>query len=112
MKFERKSPTLPKRILLQALFAVTACASVPAFAGIDVDINVGPPPPPRVEVVPVAPAGQVWAPGFWEYAHGQYVWRRGHFQAGRPGYHWVPEAWDRRGDHHHFEEGHWEREHH
>ncbi len=111
MKIQRNSSTPIKRALLQAAFLVAAGASVPAFAGLDVDINVGAPPPPRVEVVPAAPPGQVWAPGFWEFAHGQYVWRRGHFQAGRPGYHWVPEAWDRRGDHHHFEEGHWDHDH-
>ena len=111
MKLERTSPTFAKRALLQAALLVAVGASVPAFAGIDVELNVGAPPPPRVEVVPAVPAGYVWAPGFWEYAHGQYVWRRGHMIEHRPGYHWVPETWDRRGDHHHFEEGHWDRDH-
>jgi len=109
MKLDRKP--FPLRTLLQAASTFAACASVPAFAGIDVDINIGPPPPPRYEAVPVAPAGYVWAPGYWEFFHGQYVWRRGHFNEARPGYRWVPETWERRGDHHHFEEGHWDRDH-
>ena len=112
MAFERKPSVPAKRMLLQAAFLVAAATAVPAFAGIDVDINVGPPPAPQVEAVPAVPAGYVWAPGFWEFDHGHYVWRRGHLMESRRGYHWVPETWDHRGDHHHFEEGHWDRDHH
>ncbi len=111
MKLERKTLATPvKRLVLQGAFLLAAGASVPAFAGLDVNIDIGAPPAPRVEAVPVAPAGYVWAPGFWEFFHGQYVWRRGHFIEGRPGYRWAPETWDRRGNAHHFEEGHWERD--
>lgn len=102
------SPFPIKHALLQGAFVLAAGFSVPAFAGLDVQLNIGAPPPPQAEVVPVVPSGQVWAPGFYEYVHGQYVWRRGHLMAGRSGQHWVPESWERRGDHHHFEEGHWE----
>ena len=111
MKRERTPSTLARRLLLQAAFLAAAGASIPALAGIDVDINIGPPPPPRVEMVPAVPDGYVWAPGYWEFFHGQYVWRRGHMIEHRRGYHWVPETWDRRGDHHHFEEGHWDHDH-
>ncbi|HSY29754.1 MAG TPA: hypothetical protein VK832_19740 [Burkholderiaceae bacterium] len=100
-----------KRIGLIGALLVTSSVAAPAFAGLSVGIEVGVPPPPlRVETVPVAPVGYVWAPGFWEFFHGQYVWRRGHFVAGRPGYRWVPENWERRGEVHHFNEGHWDRD--
>ncbi len=108
MTFERQPTALAKRMLLQAAFLVAAGASVPAFAGLDVELNIGAPPAPQVETVPVVPAGQVWAPGYYEYVHGSYVWRRGHLMAAHPGEHWVAPTWERRGDHHHFEEGHWE----
>lgn len=99
-----------KRIGLIGALAVASSIAIPAFAGIDVEIGIGAPPAPRIEEVPVAPAGYVWAPGYWEFFHGQYVWRRGHFVQGRPGYRWVPESWERRGGYHHFNEGHWDRD--
>jgi hypothetical protein len=111
MKISQQLASTLKRIGLVGAFAVASGIAAPAFAGIDVEIGVGAPPPPRVEVVPVAPSGQVWTPGFWEFVHGQYVWRRGHFVQGRPGYHWVPENWERHDGYHHFNEGHWDHDH-
>jgi hypothetical protein len=114
MKHELKPLTVPlRKIVARGAFLLAAgisIASIPAHAGVDVSIGIGVPPPPRVEVVPAAPAGYVWAPGYWDFFQGQYVWRRGHFQQGRPGYRWVPETWERRGDVHHFNEGHWDRD--
>ncbi len=100
-----------KRIGLIGALLVASSVATPAFSQVSIGVEVGvPPPAPRVEVVPVAPSGYVWAPGFWEFFHGQYVWRRGHFVEGRPGYRWVPENWERRGEVHHFNAGHWDRD--
>jgi hypothetical protein len=98
-----------KRIgLISALVALSS-AAVPALAAVNVNLEVGvAPPPPREEVIPTAPAGYVWAPGYWDYFQGQYVWRRGHFIEGSPGYRWVPDNWEHRGDVHHFNAGHWD----
>ena len=111
MKADRSILTASlKRVALQGSFLLAATLSIPAFAGVDVRIDLGAPPPPRVETIPVAPAGYVWAPGYWDFFQGHYIWRRGHFMEGRPGYRWAPEVWERRGEVHHFNEGHWERD--
>jgi hypothetical protein len=111
MKISQQFASKLKRFSLLGALAVATSVATPAFAGVDVEIGIGAPPAPRVEVVPAAPVGYVWAPGFLEFFHGQYVWRRGHFVQGRPGYHWVPENWERHDGYHHFNEGHWDHDH-
>jgi hypothetical protein len=100
-----------KRIGLIGALVIAGSVAMPATAGLNVNIDIGVPPPPvRYEEVPAAPVGYVWAPGYWEYFQNQYVWRRGHFVEGRPGYKWVPENWEHRDGGHHFNEGHWDRD--
>ncbi len=110
MKISRQLTAFLQRAGLVGAMLFAGSISTPAFAGIDVEIGIGLPPPPRVEVVPVVPEGYVWAPGYWQFFQGQYVWRRGHFMEGRPGYRWVPENWERHDGYHHFNEGHWDRD--
>jgi hypothetical protein len=100
-----------KRIGMIGAVLVAGSIAIPASAGFNVNVDIGiPPPAPRYEVAPVAPVGYIWAPGYWEFFHDQYVWRRGHFVEGRPGYRWVPENWEHREGGHHFNEGHWDRD--
>ena len=100
-----------RRIGLVGALLVAGSIAVPAVAGFNVNVDIGiPPPPVRYEAVPVAPEGYIWAPGYWEFFHEQYVWRRGHFVEGRPGYRWIPENWEHRDGGHHFNEGHWDRD--
>jgi hypothetical protein len=64
------------RKLLLATLCLTAAASLaPAVssAGVNVDIDVAP-PAPRVEVVPAARPGWVWAPGYWAWRGREHVW--------------------------------------
>lgn len=98
------------KALLLGLCIAAGAITAPAltFAGVVVDIDVAP-PPVRVETVPPARVGYVWAPGFWEWRGGQHVWVGGHWIAERRGYHWVPDAWEQRGPHWHHVRGHWER---
>ena len=98
------------RALLLSLCIAGSAGVAPtlAFAGIGIDINIAP-PALRVEEVPVARPGYVWAPGFWDYRGHGHVWVPGHWVGERRGYHWVPDRWDHRGERWHHERGHWER---
>jgi len=100
-----------KRKLLLATLWLAATASIaPAVgsAAVNIDIDVAP-PAPRVEVVPEARPGWVWAPGYWQWEGHQHVWVGGHWIRERRGYHWVPDAWVGNGPHYHYVRGHWER---
>ena len=57
-------------------------------------------PPPR--------AGFVWAPGYWRW-DGIACWHDGYWVRERTGYHWVPDSWESRSGHYHYNRGHWER---
>lgn len=97
-----------KKLILGTLAAASLAAlSVPASARTNVDffVNVGP-PPLRYEVVPAPRVGYVWAPGFWDWRYGRYVWIRGHFVHHRPGYLYEPVRWVHR-DGHYYRSGGW-----
>lgn len=57
------------------------------------------PPRVRFERRPrMAPPGQVWVPGYWNWNGQQHVWVQGHFEAQpRPNAVWVQPRWGRRG---------------
>jgi len=79
------------------------------------------PPAPRHEVVPAPREGWVWAPGHYQWRHGEYLWTEGHWMRERSGYEfreprWVQRGngewvlvgnnWERRYDEHHHARGH------
>ena len=98
-----------KAALLGACMA-TSTVVLPGVsaAGAIVDIEVAP-PPVRVETVPPARAGYVWAPGFWEWRGHEHVWVAGRWVGERRGYRWVPDRWEQVGPRWHHYRGHWER---
>ena len=98
-----------RKLLLATLWLAAAASMAPAVssAGVNFDIDVAP-PPPRVEVVPAARVGYVWAPGYWQWQGHEHVWVGGRWLRERHGYHWVPENWVGNGPHYHFVPGHWE----
>ena len=51
------------------------------------------PPPPRHEVAPAPRRGYVWAPGYWDIRGHKHVWRAGHWERERVGYHYNPPTW-------------------
>lgn len=59
--------------------AAAAVLLVPAFAR--AQVVVVPPPAPYREVVPAPRVGQVWHPGYWQWAHGRYMWMPGGWSA-------------------------------
>ncbi len=104
------------RTTVLAVVAATSLAGISACvvggpgprgrAFVDVDVR---PPIARVEVVPAARRGYVWAPGYYRWDGRQHVWVGGRYIAERRGYHWRPAHWDERNGRYHFEDGHWER---
>jgi hypothetical protein len=51
------------------------------------------PPPLRSEEVPAAREGYVWAPGYWNYDGGNYVWAEGHFIPDQSGARYEGPRW-------------------
>lgn len=67
------------------------------------------PPAPRVEVVPVARKGYVWAPGYWNWNGHHHVWVNGHHIREHHGYRYVPQTWVQRDGRWVMETGGWVR---
>ena len=96
-------------LLATLLTAAAACAAPSlSLGGVVVDVDVAP-PAPRVEVVPAARPGFVWAPGYWAWRGHEHAWVRGHWIRERAGFHWVPDGWVAAGHRWHYVPGHWER---
>lgn len=66
------------------------------------------PPPPRYEVIPAMPfAGAIWIAGSWTWRD-RWDWTPGRWsRPPAPQYHWVPPAYERRGDRHVWVPGFW-----
>jgi hypothetical protein len=98
-----------RKILLAALIASPLLISHAAHAQV-FDLRIGtPPPPPRVVVVPQPRPGYVWAPGYWAWQGRRHVWQEGHWERERRGYHYVEPAWVEDHGQYGFRRGHWER---
>ncbi|MBS0225066.1 MAG: YXWGXW repeat-containing protein [Proteobacteria bacterium] len=66
------------------------------------------PPPPRiVEELPPPRPGFIWARGYWHWDGRRYVGMPGHWEAVRPGYHYVHPHWEQRNDGWHLRVGVW-----
>jgi len=91
--------------------ALITASLAPAFAAVDLFLNVAP-PEDRVEVIPDARAGYIWAPGYWEWRGHQHFWMPGHWVRARAGYHWYRDRWDHESDRDrwNYHRGHWERD--
>jgi hypothetical protein len=96
-----------RRFIYVTIAAVTLAS--PALAAVFVDVDLAP-PPPRMEAVPVAQPGYVWAPGYWSWAGHRHVWMPGHWIADRPGYLWVADNWVQFEGRWRYAPGHWDRD--
>jgi hypothetical protein len=94
--------------VLYALIAAACACPIASEARVYATVGIAP-PPPRVEVVPTARRGHVWAPGYWEWRGRHHVWVKGHWVPARVGYRWVPHHWVERNGRWYMERGHWER---
>jgi hypothetical protein len=100
--------SIRKKILWATIAVGAAAIPLSGEARVYVDVDVAP-PPPRVEVVPAARVGYVWAPGYWDWRARRHVWVKGHWVRERHGYRWEPHRWVEREGRWHFEEGRWAR---
>jgi WXXGXW repeat (2 copies) len=102
-------------LLAATALSTSAFVAPAAFspAAAQVGVYIGAPPPVRAEVVPVAPAGQTWRPGYWNYEQTQHVWAPGTYIATQPDSHYVPDRWvqyqDNGRENWKREDGRWER---
>jgi len=99
--------SMRKKILVAAL--ALGAISVPIVSEARTVIVEVAPPPARVEVVPAARVGYVWAPGYWNWNGHRHVWVGGRWVGERHGYHWEAHHWDEREGRWHFHEGGWRR---
>jgi hypothetical protein len=80
-----------RKWMMGAIVASTLGAiPLASMAAVYVDIA---PPAPRVEVVPAARPGYVWAPGHYEWRRGEYRWVSGHYIREVRGKYYHPAHW-------------------
>jgi hypothetical protein len=92
------------------LILATGAALAPATSEARVYVDVGvAPPAARVEVIPGARRGYVWAPGYYAWDGRAHVWHGGYWIRERPGYHWVAPAWTPYGHRWRYAPGYWAR---
>jgi hypothetical protein len=89
--------TMLRKTLFAAAFAAGLMGAGAAAQAQVATITIAP-PAPRYEVVPAPVAGRTWAPGHWEWRHGQYVWEAGHWVVARAGYEYRAPRWVQRAD--------------
>lgn len=90
------------------LAAASAGVSAPALAARYIDIRVAP-PAPRVETVPAARRGYVWAPGYWGWRGHHHHWVAGHWVRERRGYVYRQPTWVQEGERWRLNRGAWAR---
>jgi hypothetical protein len=96
-----------KKLLMAAIVAASfGGVAVPASA--DILVRVAP-PAPRVEVVPEARRGYVWAPGYWDWKRGHHVWVKGKWVRERRGYVYKAPTWEEHNGRWRMHRGNWAR---
>lgn len=99
-----------RNALIGLLGAATAMALPIAAEAAKVIIVETAPPAIREEPMPPERKGYVWAPGYWHWDHGHYVWVKGRSVKARHGHHWVADTWHEEDRKWRFEVGHWDRD--
>ena len=95
--------TLARGVVL-GVAALVASIANQAYAAVIVGVA---PPVARVEVVPAARVGYVWAPGYWRWNGHRYYWVSGYWVPARHGYRWVPSHWSAYGARWRYVPGYW-----
>ena len=99
-----------KKKLAMAAIAALGFAAVPAMSAVEYIEVQSAPPALQVETVPAPQSGQVWIPGYRNYANGSYTWVTGHFEPARQGYVYVAPAYEQRDGRWRMYAGRWESE--
>jgi len=93
-----------------AVLALSPAALLPTLAHAQVGINIiigDAPPPPRIETMPAARRGYVWAPGYWNWDGRRHDWVAGHWETERRGYQFRRAEWVRERDGWRLDRGGW-----
>src|SRR5258705_8676689 len=85
---QRGVEMLNRKWVMGAIVA-SALGAIPAVASAAIYVDIAP-PEARYEVVPAPRAGYVWAPGYYNYRNGRYVWTGGHWERERHWQYWPP----------------------
>jgi len=114
MKNTLMRSSLPLKLALLAGLGLTfaGVSYAPPAAAAQVSVGIGVrvgPPPPRFEHAPPPRRGYVWAPGYWDWRHGRYVWMRGSWVRERHGYRYNAPQWHERNGRWYREQGGWAR---
>jgi hypothetical protein len=92
---------------------IASALIVAALAGMapaaEAAVVVVAPPAVRVEPVPAARPGWVWAPGYWRWSGHRHVWVAGSWVRARPGWVYHPAVWVQRGNGWYLQPGRWTR---
>lgn len=98
-----------KKLLIAAMIAGSLGAvSIPATSATTIYVRQAP-PEPRVERVPQARRGYVWAPGHWAWKRNRHVWVKGHWVKARRGYVYDVPTWQERDGRWEMRRGGWRR---
>jgi len=90
---------MQSKTLLGAAFAAALLAfGGAAQAQYNATVITVAPPAPRHEILPAPREGWAWAPGHYEWRHGEYVWIEGHWLRERVGYEYREPRWVQRGN--------------
>jgi len=103
------------------LLIATGLAALPAWSETSSAIILSPaqpevlivqtaPPAPRVEVIPAAREGYVWAPGYWNWNGTSYVWVDGRYLQDQSGAVYVAPRWEASNGRYAFYGERWEKD--
>jgi hypothetical protein len=97
-----------KKLLIVAMLASTLGTVTLSSIASEVIIRVAP-PELRVESVPAAREGYLWAPGYWDWRREHHTWVKGSWKRERPGYMYHQPNWEQRDGNWHMQRGNWSR---
>ena len=97
-----------KKLLLATLVAGAVGSASSLAISAEILIRVAP-PELRIEKVPEARRGYLWAPGYWDWRHEHHTWVRGSWMRERPGYMYHQPVWEQREGNWHIQRGNWSR---
>jgi hypothetical protein len=88
-------------------FGVSTLTVAAQTASVNIHVGVRP-PAARMERIPPARRGYLWAPGYWAWSGQGHIWMGGHWEQERPGYRFVEARWALVGGEWAFYPGYWD----
>ncbi len=97
-----------KSLIVVACAAALGVTTAPLTANAEVGIflNIAP-PPSRHEAIPAPRSGYLWSSGYWNKRGEKHQWQAGHWERERSGYHFTQPAWTQRDNRWELQRGRW-----